>query len=762
MSESINNYFASCPRGSEPLLVEELRALGATEARETAGGVYFSGELAAAYRACLWSRVASRVLLPLKTFPLIDSDGLYAAAKEIDWTDIFAPDSTFAIEVAGRSAAVTHTHYASLRVKDAVADVFRDKNGERPNVNTDAPDIRIHLHLHGDNATLSLDLAGDSLHRRGYRQDGAEAPLKENLACALLLRANWPATAAAGGALLDPMCGSGTLVIEAGLLAADIAPGLSRARYGFEAWLDHRPKIWQDLLIEARERREAGLKKTLPILVGYDISPSALKAARANAAHAGLSAHIEFKQVDISDAAPPSGLFPLPPGEGEVRDALRGTSVPHPPPRLRGGMAHSRRPLPEGEANLLITNPPYGERLGDEAEIIKLYSLLGTTLKERFAGWRAAVFTARPDLSPRIGLRADSLHSFYNGALPCKLLRFEIATQTSASGGEDFANRLAKNLKHLSKWAKRSDVSCYRVYDGDLPDYAVAVDIYNGTGRHVHVQEYAAPKTIDPVKAERRLREALSVIQRTLEVTASQIHFRIRKPMRGTQQYQRQNEAGRFHEINEHGCRLLVNFEDYLDTGIFLDHRPLRLRIQREAKGKRFLNLFCYTASASAHAALGGATQTVSLDMSNTYLEWGERNLRLNGVRPQLLERPEAGSLPRHALLRADCRDWLSTQSKNSVALQFDLILLDPPTFSNSKRMQGTLDVQRDHVQLILDSAALLAPGGVLYFSTNRRGFKLDEAALSGLVAKDITKQTLDEDFKRPPPSHRCWEISHT
>ncbi|MEK6806504.1 MAG: bifunctional 23S rRNA (guanine(2069)-N(7))-methyltransferase RlmK/23S rRNA (guanine(2445)-N(2))-methyltransferase RlmL [Pseudomonadota bacterium] len=720
MSESLNNYFASCPRGSEQLLAVELHGLGASTVNETTGGVRFSGELTVAYRACLWSRLASRVLLPLHSFPLVDTDSLYAAAQTLDWPDIFAGTSTFAIEVAGRSPAISHTHFAALRIKDAVADRFREKSGERPDVNTDAPDIRIHLHLHGDNATLSLDLAGDSLHRRGYRQDGAEAPLKENLACALLVRAGWPEVAAAGGALMDPMCGSGTLVIEAALLAADIAPGLSRPRYGFEAWLDHKPKIWQDLLSEARARKDAGLKKPLPVFVGQDIHPGALKAARTNAAHAGLSAHIEFKQVDISDAQPP-------------------TETP----------------------GLLIVNPPYGERLGDEAEIIKLYSLLGTTLKQRFAGWRAAVFTARPDLSPRIGLRAESLHSFYNGALPCKLLRFEIPTQTMASGGEDFANRLGKNLKHLTKWAKRSGVSCYRVYDGDLPDYAVAVDIYDGTGRHVHVQEYAAPKTIDPVKAERRLREALSVIQRTLEVTASQIHFRIRKPMRGTQQYQRQNEAGRFHEIDEHGCRLLVNFEDYLDTGIFLDHRPLRLRIQREAKGKRFLNLFCYTASASAHAALGGATQTVSVDMSNTYLEWGERNLRLNGIRPQLMERPEPGSLPRHALLRADCRDWLSQQSKNSVALQFDLILLDPPTFSNSKRMEGTLDLQRDHVQLINDTAALLAPGGVLYFSTNRRGFKLDQAALTGLSAQDITKQTLDEDFKRPPPSHKCWRIQH-
>lgn len=731
-------FFAAAPKGVEPLLADELRGFGAAEVKETVGGVHFAGELALAYRACLWSRLASRVLLPLKEFPLADADGLYKAAREIDWPDLFAVDRTFAVEVAGRSQAVTHTHYAGLRVKDAIADRFRRLSGARPDVNTDAPDIRIHLHLHGDKATLSLDLAGDSLHRRGYRQAGANAPLKENLAAALLVRAGWPEIAAQGGALLDPMCGSGTLVLEAALMAAGIAPGLLRPRYGFEAWNDHKPKLWKELLEEARAGKDAGLAR-LPPLAGRDIDGRALHAARDNARRAGLERHIQWTQGDLSEA----------------------------------------RPLGE-KPGLVIANPPYGERLGAEAEVIKLHSLLGATLKQHFGGWRAAVFTGRPDLGERIGLRAEKMYSLYNGPLPCKLLVFQVpaAEQATATGGGDFANRLQKNLKHLSKWARRNEIACYRLYDADLPDYAVAVDLYESRERHVHVQEYAAPKTIDPVKAEKRLREALSAIQQALEVPAARIHYKLRKPQRGSAQYEKHGEDGRLHEVAEHGCRLLVNFEDYLDTGLFLDHRPLRLRIQREARGKRFLNLFCYTGSASAHAARGGAAQTVSVDLSNTYLDWAQRNLALNGARAELFERPPpAGSeapgasaggrirmgsparLPPHALLRADCLEWLREQAQARNAARFDLILLDPPTFSNSKRMDETLDIQRDHAELIRNCAALLAPGGTLYFSTNRRGFKLDEAALAGLEVKDITAQTVDEDFRRPPPPHRCWRI---
>ena len=594
----------------------------------------------------------------------------------------------------------------------------------------------MHLHLDKDHATLSLDLSGESLHRRGYRRAGAEAPLKENLAAAILLRADWPQLAAQGAPLFDPMCGSGTLVIEAALMVADVAPGLERERYGFTSWLDHQPRLWRELREEAQARATTGRARELPPLCGYDIEPAAIRAARDNAKRAGFAERIRFEPQDLAEARPPSAV----PG-------------------------------------LVVTNPPYGERLGAEAEVIKIHSLLGATLKAHFGGWRAAVFTGRPDLGPRIGLRAKEMYSMYNGPLPCKLLLFEVATAAvqEKPGGADFANRLQKNLKHLGKWNKRMGVGSYRLYDADLPDYAVAVDVYeiaamgrshsaqphtahsHGSQRHVHVQEYAAPKTVDPIKAEKRLRDALAHIQQMLEVPAANLHYKLRRSQRPGAQYGRQAETGAFHEIDEHGCRLLVNFDDYLDTGLFLDHRALRRRIQQEASGKRFLNLFCYTGSATAHAAQGGATQTLSIDMSNTYLDWAQRNLQRNGVRTQTFDHPPS-RWPAHALLRADCLKWLEAAAARAEP-QFDLILCDPPTFSHSKKMEGVLDVQRDHPTLIRQCAALLAPGGTLYFSTNRRGFKLNPALSGELAVQDITAQTLDEDFKRPPPAHRCWSV---
>ncbi len=745
------SLFATCPRGVESLLAAELGNFGVTDLQERRGGVAGTAPLEAAYRACLWSRIASRVLLPLHSFPAADPDALYEQALQVAWTDLFDARTTFAIEVAGRSIGITHTHYAGLKVKDAIADHFRAQGHERPNVDTESPGIRIHLHLDRENATLSLDLAGDSLHRRGYRRDGVEAPLKENLAAAILMLSGWPELAAQGAPLIDPMCGSGTLPIEAAWIAADIAPGILRKRWGFEGWLDHKPVMWQRLREEAGIRRRDGLLRTLPTLIGSDLDPRAIAAARDNAMRAGLVDRIDWQQQDALSALPP----------------------------------------PAASTGLVVCNPPYGERLGAETELVKLYSLFGVHLKQRFGGWRAAVFTSRPDLGQRLGLSADSIHNLYNGAIACKLLGFGIrapsvtsstanTTETSKpvspwtkaaaapaasapSGGADFGNRLRKSLKHLGKWARRSDVGNYRLYDADLPDYAFAIDIYSTPDLHVHVQEYAPPQTIEPAKAEARLREGLAQLQHVLELPPAHIHYKLRRAQKGDAQYTRQGDSGLFHTVVEHGCKLHVNFDDYLDTGLFLDHRPIRHRIQREARDKRFLNLFCYTGAASVHAAVGGARQTLSIDLSNTYLEWAQRNLLLNDIHSRLYEHPPATGerLAPHAYIRSDCRKWLSDENRLSRPPQFDLIFLDPPTFSNSKKMDGTLDIQRDHIELIDNCLKLLAPQGTLYFSTNRRGFKLDPSLMETAKVEDITMQTLDEDFKRPPPAHRAWKIGH-
>ncbi len=307
------------------------------------------------------------------------------------------------------------------------------------------------------------------------------------------------------------------------------------------------------------------------------------------------------------------------------------------------------------------------------------------------------------------------------------------------------ANRLVKNRKHLAKWLKREGISCYRLYDADLPEYAVAVDVYEGERCWVNVQEYEAPKSIDPKSARRRLREALGVIPEVLDVPQDQVFFKVRRQQKGAAQYERLAEHRRFFEVGEHGLRFLVNFEDYLDTGLFLDHRDTRRLVGELAAGKRFLNLFAYTGTASVYAAGGGAVSTTSVDLSNTYLDWARRNLALNGF-----------SGPEHELIQADCLRWIEQAAGRR---RFGLAFLDPPSFSTSKRMTATLDVQRDHVALIRAALRLLESDGVLVFSNNLRRFRMDLDALSDLAIENITAATLPKDFARNPHIHGCWKI---
>ncbi len=722
-----HTFFASAPKHMGSLLAEELARLGLTGAVEARGGARFVGGIADAYRACLWSRVANRILLPLARFPADGVDALYAGAGEIHWEEHLSPDHTFAIQLDGLVSGVTHGQFAALRVKDAIADRFNRRIGRRPSVDVEAPDLRIHVYVHQDQASVSIDLSGASLHRRGYRHEGTAAPLKENLAAAILLRAGWPAIAAEGGALLDPMCGSGTLIIEGALIAADIAPGLLREQFGFMGWLQHDQPAWERLCEEAQIRRTAGLQR-LGSLRGYDQDPRAIRIALDDLARAGLAGLAHFERRELADC----------------------------------------RPGRPDDCGLVVVNPPYGERLGSAAELPALYARLGSVLKERFAGWRAAVFTGNPDLGKHMGLRAHRFHQLYNGPIECRLLHFNIepsafvanrprtlAPAQRSDGATMLANRLVKNLKALKKWRRSEQIDCFRAYDADLPEYAVAVDVYEGDDdgdpdgerrqRWVHVQEYAAPATVDPLRARQRLREALSVIPEVLEIPETGVFFKVRRQQKGNAQYERLAETRRFHQVNEGGLKFLVNFEDYLDTGLFLDHRDIRRMIGELAAGKSFLNLFAYTGTATVYAARGGATSTTTVDMSRTYLDWAGDNLELNGIPRQHQE-----------LIQADCLQWMESIADRR---RFDLIFLDPPSFSVSKRMNETLDIQRDHVTLIRVTMRLLAPDGLLLFSNNLRRFRLDQEALSDLDIKDISRATIPRDFSRNTRIHQCWRL---
>jgi len=707
-------FFATAPRGLTAALADELRRLGAEKLQYGGAGCQFEGTLETAYRICLWSRLANRILLPVTTLRAATPEQLYEGVREIRWEKHLHSSGSLAIDVTATEAAISHSQYAALKTKDAIVDRFRDQFGERPSVDTEIPDLRLHLHLRGEQARISIDLSGGSLHRRGYRAKSVAAPLKENLAAGILHLADWPAIAAKGGALIDPMCGSGTLLIEGAMMAADIAPGLQRDYFGFLYWRRHERELWDTLLNEARQRREEGLQK-LPPIMGWDQDPAAVESARENIDQAGLSDYII---VDRRALAP--------------------------------GIA-AELPI-DTKPGLVVVNPPYGERIGEINALRADYAHLGEIVRDELRGWRLALFTGNPDLAGYLPLQSEASFNLLNGPIECQLINYTALgaageTPALSHGAEGFANRLRKNLKNLGRWAQRSGVDCYRLYDADLPEYAIAVDLYHGERLWVHVQEYQAPKSVDAAKAQQRLREALSVIPQVLEIAPAQLHFKVRQQQKGRAQYEKLSEKKSFHEVREGNCRLLVNFTDYLDTGLFLDHRITREMIEKEAKGKSFLNLFAYTGSASVHAAVGGASSTTTVDMSKTYLDWAQQNMALNGFTGR-----------EHEFIQADCTTWLQDEAALGT-YRYDLIFIDPPTFSNSKRMEGVFDVQRDHVWMIRLALQLLAPGGVLYFSNNYRKFKLDEEALAGLRVEDVTAKTIPEDFKRNGKIHQCWRI---
>jgi 23S rRNA (guanine2445-N2)-methyltransferase / 23S rRNA (guanine2069-N7)-methyltransferase len=734
-----HEFFATAPHGAEDLLVTELESLGVEAPRQRTGGVAFEGPLALGYRVCLWSRLAGRVLLRVAELPAGSADELYEAARAIAWIEHLARGRTFAIAAAGQGApdsGIDNTHFAALRVKDAVVDQLREQFGSRPDVDLDAPDLRLRLHLRNDRATLSVDLAGEGLHRRAYRVASVAAPLRENLAAAVLLRAGWVGRRG----FVDPMCGTATLLIEAAWLAADVAPGLQRERWGFAGWAGHDAEAWSALREEAEARRAAGLARPLPKLIGYDAEPDSVRAAIACIDAAGLRGIVHVERRSLADARPP---------ELEMSE--------HP--------------------NLVVCNPPWGERLGNRRSLESLYAAFGRLLRERFAGWEAALLVGDPSLGRSLGLLARKRNVLHDGPIACQILRIDVPVAGSETdttdiaegppadtrrprslGAESFVNRLGKNAKKIRAYLEREHVTCYRLYDADIPEYNFAIDIYTeaDTGqKHAHVQEYAPPRNIEEADARRRRGEALAMIREELELPREFVHFKRRERQRGTAQYGKFDDSGSEFVVTEGPARLWVNLDDYLDTGLFLDHRPVRARLREAAAGKHFLNLFGYTATVSVHAALGGATATTTVDLSRTYLEWGARNFALNGLRsvgPDD-ERPQGRAA--HLLVRADTLEWIREQG----ARRWDLIFCDPPSFSNSKRMAGTFDVQRDHVDLIRRCVALLRPKGELWFSTNLRSFALDEAGLQGLSIEPI-RGSIPPDFSRKAGIHHCWIIA--
>jgi len=371
-------FFATCARGLEPILARELTDLSANAVEPGRGGVAFCGDRILLYRANLWLRTAIRVLQPILEVEVGSPDELYQSVRELDWSQHMTPDHTLAVDCNVRDSHITHSKFAALRTKDAICDQFVERFGRRPSVDVNEPMIGLNLHIYRDHAVLSFDSSGESLHKRGYRPIQTKAPLNEALAAALILLGGWDGATT----FLDPMCGSGTLPIEACWLAIRRPPGLTRKRFGFQGWMDFDIELWTTLRDEARR----GIAKRLQApIIGSDSRGDVVAASIDNARAAGVGHLVRFLRRDVRSAQPPDG----PPGT-------------------------------------IICNPPYGERIGEEKELRPLYRSMGEVFRERFRGWRLFMFSGSPQLERELGMAPHERTPLFNGKLRCQLLRFDL------------------------------------------------------------------------------------------------------------------------------------------------------------------------------------------------------------------------------------------------------------------------------------------------------------------------------------------------
>jgi len=728
-------FFATCASSLEYLLVDELKELGAENVKEGLSIVNFEAEWPTVYDILMWTRVASRVLYPVAKFEAKDEQTLYDQVSIIDWAQHIKSNASFMVNSQSFRSDLTHTKFISQRVKDAIVDHFTDMDEARPDVEFDHPDVTLQCRIRQNQVILSIDLAGAGLHRRGYRQQGGAAPIKENLASALLIRAGWQTKCRDEKqnslCLYDPMCGSGTFLIEAAMMALDIAPGLQREYLGIFGWSQFKQELWDKTVESAKNKKEKSKNRNKLQIIGSDINPKAISIAQSNLALAGLEDVIKLHIAAI--------------------DQVEQIDIPS-----------------EG---LVIVNPPYSERLGEFDQVKQIYFELGQLLKQKFMGWKASVLSPDKDFGHSLGIRAKKIYKFNNASIACELLNFELESKNFIEQKRDdlidanfkekltdaavqLCNRIEKNRSKLKKHLNKNNISCYRIYDADLPEYNAAIDVYED---QLHIQEYKAPKSIDQKTALRRIKEIERVAAGVFQLPLKSVHVKQRRQQKGDWQYQsnksQSNRSGgeekkreiEYQTVHEGGRKFLVNLADYLDTGLFLDHRKTRQLIADLSQNKNLLNLFCYTASVSVYAATAGAKSTTNVDLSNTYLKWAQDNFEKNNI-----------SLDNQHFVRWDILEWLDEAIH--LPQRYDVIFLDPPTFSNSKKMEEHFDIQKDHCSLIEKCLELLTEGGTLIFSNNFAQFKMEYEQSEKYTVKEITRQTTSQDFARRN-LHRCWEI---
>lgn len=756
--------FASCLSGLEAPLAEELKRLGIKRVRPLGGGVAFFCDVRHALSACLWSRLASRIFVVVGRVNAGDANLLYEGVRRLPWEDVIAPGASMAVTAHGMNEELRNTRFTALKVKDGVCDRLREARGERPDVDAASADATVDVRIREGRATISLDLSGESLYHRTYLtpDDGPDAPLSCALSAGLLALSGWRQRGSRGEACVDPACGDGFLVVEAAAAACDLAPGLTRERWGFFGWAQSEPEAWNELIDDADERFERGLTSAVapgaaegpasappdPLYVrfaGASTSSPAIARARTHAKRAGLRQAVS---IELADAQNVDGLV-------ERVCAAAG--------KVRGG-----EEMACTVASVLLS----GERSQSDARaqaeaatFVRAASVApaGSTFAVAGGDGVEARFGSAPIVRATLGHDRVATEALVFDEPPMEAVT--VIVPDSAGGAEhvvevlepsseQFAARLRKTAKERRKWAKREGVSCYRVYDADLPDYAVAIDVYPGAGDaegnlYLHIAEYAAPSTIDPGKAQRRYDDVLALAPVVLGVRPDHVFSKVRRRDKGGSQYRDSGRRSYVTQVEEDGYRFEVDLAGYLDTGLFLDHRLTRELVGAKAQDKRFLNLFAYTGTASVHAAAGGARTTATVDLSQTYLDWAARNMAANGF-----EGPE------HTFERGDVMAWITEARRTG--RRFDLVFVDPPTFSNSKAMgKRTWDVQRDHVELLIGVSRLLSEEGEAVFSCNLRSFKPDEEELAkyGVRIEDITAQTIPHDFERNPRIHKCYLV---
>ena len=800
---------AACAFGLEAVVRRELEGLGIEATIGESGRVHFCGDASTICLANLWLRTADRVLIRVAEFPAADFDALFETTKAIRWGEFLPRDATF--PVTGRSIKSTLSSVPACQraVKRSIVDALRRDHATQE-LPESGSEYKIDVSILKDVATLTLDTTGRSLHRRGYRTRISKAPLKETLAAAMVLLSFWRA----GRPLIDPFCGSGTIPIEAARIGRNLAPGRNR-EFAFQSWSDFPVELWQAAQSAADQVALGPLEEKL---IGSDIDPYVLKAARENATQAGVADDIHFQAGPMEEVT-------------------------------------SKRRF-----GCLISNPPYGQRIGRDRDLELLYQSIPQVLR-KLPTWSHYFLTAFPGFERAVGRTADRRRKLYNGRIECTYFQFhgpkpvtgkgpvteetKVEEGTSAGrslgpeakptggasqiadgdlvnptnrlsqDGDDgakrgdetgpmtvrrkvesdralptpvagitasetdpsllsaggagsaskpyihaegvaafgqlgekarhqadlFAVRLKKRAKHLRRWPTKRGITCFRLYERDVPEIPLVVDRYED---HLHITEYERPHDRDPAEHANWLDLMVETAGQALDIPLSNVHFKSRQRQRGNTQHLKVASTNHRIEVQEGGLTFLVNLQDYVDTGLFLDHRVTRQMVRDISDGKTFLNLFAYTGSFSVYAAAGGACRTTSVDLSKAYLDWAWENMRLNGFQSN-----------DHKYVAGDVGQFVRDHAKEET---YDLVVLDPPTFSNSKRTESDWNVQTDALPLLVDLMPLVRPGGVIFFSTNFRRFKFDEAGLNASQVHEISKQTVPEDY-RNRRIHRCWRI---